>query len=144
MALVRTEAHLLTRLAASFSETRGTRTRRALIEVVARRPDMTLEELAALAAANPELYGMTLDDLLAELRHHVRQLESRGRAPAEPGRIVLTEAEVERLAEILDREVEPTPGLRKALTNIADPHRQPPRVRWKTSRSDGPRRRGRA
>lgn len=144
MAPVRIEAHLLTRLAASFSETRSDRTRRALVDVVARRPDMTLEELAALAAANPDLYGMTLDDLLTELRHHARQLEAPSSTLAEPGRIVLMEAEFDRLAEILDRGTEPGPGLRKALANIADPHRQPPRIRWKTSRSAGSRRRGRA
>jgi hypothetical protein len=132
---IRTEPHSLTHLASSFSATHGIRARRALIDVVARRPDMTLEELAALVTANPELYGMTLDDLLADLRQHVQKPEPRGR-------IVLTESEVERLAEILDRETEPTPGLRKALANIADPHRQPPRVRWKTSRSGGARRRG--
>jgi hypothetical protein len=47
------------------------------------------------------------------------------------GRIELTDAEVERLAEILDRGFAPTPALRKALSRLADPKRQPPRLHWK-------------
>jgi hypothetical protein len=46
-------------------------------------------------------------------------------------RIDLTDAEVERLAEILDRGFSPTPALRKALSRIADPKRRPPRLHWK-------------
>jgi hypothetical protein len=47
------------------------------------------------------------------------------------GRIDLTEAEAERLAEILDRGFSPTPALRKALSRLADSKRRPPRLRWK-------------
>lgn len=47
------------------------------------------------------------------------------------GRIDLTDAEVERLAEILDRGFSPTPALRKALSRLADPKRRPPRLHWK-------------
>jgi len=46
-------------------------------------------------------------------------------------RIDLTEAEVERLTEILDRGFSPTPALRKALSRLAEPNRQPPRLQWK-------------
>jgi hypothetical protein len=46
-------------------------------------------------------------------------------------RIELTDAEVERLAEILDRGFAPTPALREALSRLADPNRRPPRIRWK-------------
>lgn len=46
-------------------------------------------------------------------------------------RIDLTDAEVERLAEILDRGFSPTPALRKALSRLADPKRRPPRLHWK-------------
>lgn len=46
-------------------------------------------------------------------------------------RIDLTDAEVERLAEILDRGFSPTPALRKALARLAEPNRQPPRLQWK-------------
>ncbi len=49
------------------------------------------------------------------------------------GRIDLTEAEAERLAEILDRGFSPTPALRKALSRLADPKRQPPRLHWKNT-----------
>lgn len=47
------------------------------------------------------------------------------------GRIDLTEAEVERLSEILDRGFSPTPALRKALSRLADPKRRQPRLHWK-------------
>ncbi|HEY2295852.1 MAG TPA: hypothetical protein VGM86_34555 [Thermoanaerobaculia bacterium] len=48
-----------------------------------------------------------------------------------PERIDLTDAEVERLAEIMDRGFSPTPALRKALSRLADPKRRPPRLHWK-------------
>jgi hypothetical protein len=51
------------------------------------------------------------------------------------GRIDLTEAEVERLAEILDRGFSPTPALREALSRLADPKRQPPQLHWKKTAS---------
>jgi hypothetical protein len=47
------------------------------------------------------------------------------------GGIDLTEAEVERLAEILDRGFSPTIALRKALSRLSDPKRRPPRLHWK-------------
>ena len=47
------------------------------------------------------------------------------------GRIELTDAEVERLAEILERGFSPTSALRKALSRLADPERRPPRLHWK-------------
>jgi len=46
-------------------------------------------------------------------------------------RIKLTDAEVERLAEILSSDFTPTPALLEALSRLADPNRQPPRIRWK-------------
>ncbi|HEX4961603.1 MAG TPA: hypothetical protein VF173_12240 [Thermoanaerobaculia bacterium] len=45
--------------------------------------------------------------------------------------IVLTDAEAERLAEILARGFSPTPALSRALTRLAEPDRQPPRLQWK-------------
>jgi hypothetical protein len=45
--------------------------------------------------------------------------------------ITLTDAEVERLARILDRGFEPTPALRAALQNLASSKRRPPKLRWK-------------
>jgi hypothetical protein len=47
------------------------------------------------------------------------------------GRIDLTDAEAERLAEILDRGFSPTPALRKALSRLGDPKRRPPQLQWK-------------
>jgi hypothetical protein len=46
-------------------------------------------------------------------------------------RIELTDPEVERLAEILDRGFSATPALRKALSRLASRKRRPPRLRWK-------------
>ncbi len=46
-------------------------------------------------------------------------------------RIDLEPGEVERLSEILDRGFSPTPALRRALANLADPKRTPPRLTWK-------------
>jgi len=46
-------------------------------------------------------------------------------------RIDLTDAEVERLAEILDRGFSPTLALRQALSHLVDPKRRPPRLHWK-------------
>lgn len=46
-------------------------------------------------------------------------------------RIELTDAEVERLAEILDRGFSPPPALRKSLARLAESKRRPPRLRWK-------------
>jgi hypothetical protein len=46
-------------------------------------------------------------------------------------RIDLTDAEVERLTEILDRGFSPTPDLRKSLSRLVDPKRRPPRLTWK-------------
>lgn len=47
------------------------------------------------------------------------------------GRIELTDAEVERLAEILDRGFSPPPALRQALSRLTEPKRRPPRLQWK-------------
>ncbi len=46
-------------------------------------------------------------------------------------RVTLTNAEVERLALILERGFEPTPALRAALKRLANPKRRPPKLRWK-------------
>lgn len=65
------------------------------------------------------------------LRNPAIERLSRKQAEGLSGRIDLTEAEVERLAEVLDRGFSPTPALRKALSRIADPKRRPPRLHWK-------------
>jgi hypothetical protein len=45
--------------------------------------------------------------------------------------IDLTDAETEQSAAILARGFSPTPALRKALANLANPKRRPPRLKWK-------------
>lgn len=67
------------------------------------------------------------------LRSPALERLSRKQAEGLAGRIDLTQAEVERLAEILDGGFSPTPALRKALSRLADPKRRPPRLRWKES-----------
>jgi len=54
-------------------------------------------------------------------------------------RIEPTDAEVERLAEILNRVFITTPALRKALSRLTDPKRQPPKLRWQDERQSDPR-----
>jgi hypothetical protein len=46
-------------------------------------------------------------------------------------RIKLGDAEVERLAQALDRGFSPTPALRKALSRLAGSKRRGPGLRWK-------------
>jgi hypothetical protein len=65
------------------------------------------------------------------LRNPAIERLSRKRAEGVAGRIDLTDAEVERLAEILDRGFSPTPALRRALLQLADPKRRPPQLHWK-------------
>lgn len=63
-----------------------------------------------------------LEEELSDLRKQAEGLT---------GRIDLTDAEVERLAEILDGGFSPTPALREVLSRLANPKRRPPRLRWK-------------
>ena len=48
--------------------------------------------------------------------------------------IYLSNSEVERLAEILNRPFTPTPALRRTLEALADPNHPPPTIRWRRSR----------
>jgi hypothetical protein len=96
-----------------------------------------LRELAALAAwvirqaeAGREIEarrGRDVETLRSPVLERLRQRRDGGIV----GRIVLTDAEVERLAEVLDRGFSPTPALREALLRLANPKRQPPQVQWK-------------
>ncbi len=49
------------------------------------------------------------------------------------GSIKLSDAEVQRLAEVLDRGFSPTPVLRKTLSRLADAKRRPPKLCWSDS-----------
>ena len=46
--------------------------------------------------------------------------------------IKLSDLEVERLAGALDEGFSPTPALRRALANLGDPKRRPPKLTWKS------------
>lgn len=96
-----------------------------------------LREIAALAAwvirqaeAGRRIEARRGRDV-ETLRSPAVERLSRKQAESLIGRIELSDAEVERLAEILDRGFSPTPALRKALSRLADPKRQPPRLHWK-------------
>jgi hypothetical protein len=97
------------------------RARRALVEFVAARPEVTLEELAELVARTPQLGGMTLSELLGALQ--VR------RAEVIAARVVLTEPEWTRLHAVLEAPpLPPLPALRRAIAQMANP--TPLRVKW--------------
>jgi hypothetical protein len=96
-----------------------------------------LREIAALAAwvirqaeSGRRIEARRGGDVEA-LRHPTIERLSRKRAEGLVGRIDLTDAEVKRLAEVLDRGFSPTPALRKAFSRLADPNRRPPRLHWK-------------
>jgi hypothetical protein len=67
------------------------------------------------------------------LRSPVVERLHRKRDESAVGRIQLSDAEVERLAEILDRGFSPPPALRKALSRLAEPKRRQPQLHWKDS-----------
>lgn len=102
------------------------RARRALVEFVTERPEITLEELAELVARTPELGGMTLSELLGALRVRMAGVIS--------ARVVLTEPELERLEALFMGKVRPPPGLARTLASLAA-DRPPPQIRWKGSRA---------
>jgi hypothetical protein len=104
----------------AFDADLARRARRALVEFVAERPELTLEDLAELVARTPELGGMTLSELLGALRSRM--------AGVIEHRIVLNEAEWGRLHAILDGKIPPPAGLQRTLATMADP--TPLRVRW--------------
>jgi len=96
-----------------------------------------LREIAALAAwvirqaeAGRRIEARRGQDV-ETLRSPALERLSRKHAESPLRRIDLTEAETERLAEILNRGFSPTPALRKALSRLADSQRRPPRLQWK-------------
>lgn len=92
-----------------------------------------LREIAAISAwvLQQADQGRTVEarrgSQVEQLRHPA--VQRLNRAPSE--RWFLTGDEVTRLAAILDTPKAITPALRKTLTNIANPKRKPPKVKWK-------------
>ena len=72
------------------------------------------------------------EDGVRELVHPVvDRIRRRGeRAAAASSRLELDDDELQRLAEILDRGLDPPRALCECLRRIADPRRQPPELRW--------------
>lgn len=71
--------------------------------------------------------GRDVEALDSPLLARLRQRRTAG--VGEP--IELTDSEVERLAEVLDRGFSPSPALRKVLSRLAEERRRPPKLRWK-------------
>lgn len=71
--------------------------------------------------------GADVEPLLHPAIERIRG--ERGRASGE--RLALSDEELTRLADVLDRGFRPTPALRRALSHVAGPARKPPRLRWK-------------
>jgi hypothetical protein len=96
-----------------------------------------LREVATIAAwvVRQAMQGRTVE---ARRGEEVEQLAhpaiERIRAQQEKPRgerVALSDAEVARLADVLDRGFDPPPALRKALSNLANTKRRAPRLRWK-------------
>jgi hypothetical protein len=97
-----------------------------------------LREIAALASwvvrqaeagRNVEARrGRDVEPLDTPLLARLRQRRTAGVG----GPIELTDSEVERLADALDRGFSPTPALRKVLSRLAEAKRKPPKLRWKS------------
>jgi hypothetical protein len=60
------------------------------------------------------------------------RLRAQGQKPVGK-RLALHDEELARLAAVLDRGFDPPPALRRALANLADPKRRPPKLRWRKS-----------
>lgn len=64
------------------------------------------------------------------LRHPaIERIAGRSKPALEP--LPLSDTEVQRLADVLERPFKPSPGLRKALAHLASTTRRPPTLRWK-------------
>ena len=94
-----------------------------------------LRELAAIAgwvlrqAADGRSVEARAGSHVETLRHPAVERLRTGASLASE-RILLYGDEVTRLAAILRRPFRPTPALRRALANLADPDRRPPELRW--------------
>ena len=96
-----------------------------------------LREVAAIATwvVHQAEQGRTIEarrgDQIEALSHPtLERLRTEGQRPAgEP--LVLSLEETRRLAAVLEQPFEPTPALREALANLANPRRHPPKIRWK-------------
>lgn len=71
--------------------------------------------------------GKQVEPLRHPMLEHLREQSG---SPVGPT-LALTDEEAGRLAEALDAKLEPSPALRRALTNLASAERKPPKLRWK-------------
>ncbi len=65
-----------------------------------------------------------------EVLEHPTLERVRRRAAREPVRLVLDDAAVARLAEVLDAPFVPPPSLKRALESLSDKRRTAPKLRW--------------
>lgn len=99
-----------------------------------------LRELASLAGwmVRQARQGRAIqaqgDDSVQVLTHPIlERLQRQGKQhlPGKP--MLLSDGEIEKLSEILNKEFHPSPSLRKSLQHIADPDRSPPHIEWRDS-----------
>ena len=97
-----------------------------------------LREVAALAGwvVRQAAQGRTVEarhgDVVEALSHPaIERIRAHGETPVGE-RLALKDEEVGRLAAVLSRGFSPPPALRRALKNLANPKRKPPRVRFKS------------
>ncbi|EXJ16440.1 hypothetical protein [Imhoffiella purpurea] len=94
-----------------------------------------LREMAAIAgwAARQAEEGRVIEarrgEAVERLLHPALERLSRA-AGRSVERFALNDAEVERLASILDKGFDPSPALRTALANLAQSPRRPPSLSW--------------
>jgi hypothetical protein len=96
-----------------------------------------LREVAALAGwvVRQAEQGRTVEarhgDVVEALSHPaIERIRVHGETPVGE-RLALNEEEVLRLVAVFDRGVNPAPALRRALKNLKNPKRKPPRLRFK-------------
>ena len=95
-----------------------------------------LREVAAIAgwvmrqAKQGRVIEARRDNEVEQLRHPALERLQAGREQPVGDRLILSAAETQRLAAILDHGFDPPPALQAALAHLAQVNRQPPALRW--------------
>ena len=98
-----------------------------------------LREMAAIAgwvarqAAEGRVIEARRGDAVERLLHPALERLVNAASPLMVERLILSDAEVERLASILSQGFDPPPALRVALANLAQAPRRPPSLSWPVS-----------
>lgn len=95
-----------------------------------------LREMAAIAGwvARQMQQGRVIEarrgDMVERLQHPALERLIAAEHLSAGKRLVLSDAEVESLANLLEQGFDPPPALRAALANLAQAPRRPPSLRW--------------